>query len=73
MSRAEITAVDRAFEDAARKGDAETIASLYTSEGIVLPPDAPMIKGRDNVKNVWASVIDGMGLKSGTMSLAGSR
>jgi uncharacterized protein (TIGR02246 family) len=64
MSRAEIAAVNRAFEDAARKGDAETMASLYTTDGIALPPDAPMVTGRDNIKQLWASVISGMGLKS---------
>lgn len=64
MSRAEIAAVNRAFEDAARKGDAETMASLYTADGIALPPDAPIVKGRDKIKQLWASVISGMGLKS---------
>jgi ketosteroid isomerase-like protein len=49
MSRAEITAVNRSFEDAVRKGDAETMASLYTTDGIVLPPDAPMAKGPGNI------------------------
>jgi uncharacterized protein (TIGR02246 family) len=72
MGRAEIAAVNRAFEDAARKGDAETMASLYTADGIALPPDAAMVKGRDNIKQLWASVISGMGLKSvnlGTLDL----
>lgn len=64
MSRAEIAAVNGAFEDAVRKGDAETMASLYTADGIALPPDAPMSKGRENIKQLWASVISGMGLKS---------
>lgn len=67
MSRAEIAAVNRAFEDAARKGDAEAMASLYTADGVALPPDAPMVKGRDNIKQLWASVISGMGLRSVTL------
>ena len=67
MSQAEIAAVNRAFEDAARKGDAETLASLYTADGIVLPPDTSMIRGRDKIRQFWASAISGMGLKSVTL------
>lgn len=64
MSRTEIAAVNGAFEDAVRKGDAETMASLYTPDAIAFPPNAPMSKGRENIKQLWASVISGMGLKS---------
>jgi ketosteroid isomerase-like protein len=64
MSRAEFTAVNRSFEDGIRKGDAGTVASLYTADAIVLAPDAPMAKGPENIKHLWASAISGMGLKS---------
>lgn len=64
MSRTDITAVNRAFEEAVGKGDSDGMASLYTPDAIAFPPDAPMSKGRENVKKLWASVISGMGLKS---------
>jgi uncharacterized protein (TIGR02246 family) len=63
MSRMEITAVNRAFEDAARKRDTARIASLYTADAIVMPPDAPFVKGRENIKQFWGSAIQQLGLK----------
>jgi uncharacterized protein (TIGR02246 family) len=64
MSRAEITGVNRAFEEAARKGDLDGMASLYTPDAIAIPPDAPMSKGRENIRKLLGSVISEMGLKS---------
>ena len=64
MSRSEIMEINRRFEDAMRKADAGTVASLYTADAIVLPPDAPMAKGPESIKQFWASAITGMGLKS---------
>jgi uncharacterized protein (TIGR02246 family) len=63
MSRADITAVNRLFEEAVRKGDAERIAGLYTPDAMALPPDGPVVKGRDNIKQMWASAMKQMGLK----------
>ena len=56
MSRSEITAVNRQFEDAARKGDLDRLASLYTPDAIALPPDGPVVKGRENIKQMWGSL-----------------
>jgi ketosteroid isomerase-like protein len=44
MSKAEIAAVNRRFEDASAKGDVETLAALYTSDAICLPPDGPFVR-----------------------------
>ncbi len=63
MSRTDIAAVNRAFEEAARKRDKERLAALYTADAIVMPPDAPFVKGRENVKQLWGSAIQQMGLK----------
>jgi uncharacterized protein (TIGR02246 family) len=63
MSRADIAAVNRMFEEAARKGDADRMASLYTPDAIALPPDGPVVKGRENIKQMWASALKQMGLK----------
>ncbi len=63
MSRAEIAAVNRAFEEAARKRDTEKLAALYTADAIVMPPGAPFVKGRENIKQLWDSAIQQMGLK----------
>ena len=64
MSRSEIAAVNRMFEEAAGKGDLETLASLYTKDAVCLPPDGPFVRGRDNIKQMWASIAQQIGLKS---------
>lgn len=49
MSRSEVAAVNRQFEDAARMGDLDGLASLYTADAMALPPDGPVVKGRDAI------------------------
>lgn len=63
MSQAEIAAVNHRFEAAVRKGDIDGMASLYTPDAIALPPDGPVVKGRDNIKQLWGMVVNQMGLK----------
>ena len=63
MSQSEIATVNRQFEDAARKGDLERLASLYTRDAIALPPDSPMVKGRDSIKEMWGTIAQQIGLK----------
>lgn len=63
MSRSAIASVNQQFEEAARKGDVSRLASLYTPDAMVLPPDGPIVKGRDNIEQMWASVAQQMGLQ----------
>lgn len=63
MSRADITAINRTFEEAARKGDLDRLASLYTRDAIALPPDGAIVKGRDNIKAMWGTIAQQLGLK----------
>lgn len=63
MGRSAIAAVNRQFEEAARKGDVDRLASLYTADAMAFPPDGPIVRGRDNIKQMWASVAQQMGLK----------
>lgn len=63
MSQAEIAAINRQFEDAARKGDLDRLASLYTADAVALPPDGPVVKGRDGIKQMWGSIAQQIGLK----------
>ena len=63
MSRADIATVNRAFEDAARKRDMEALGRLYTPDAIVMPPDAPFVKGRDGIKQFWGAAIQQLALK----------
>jgi uncharacterized protein (TIGR02246 family) len=63
MSRSDIAAVNRQFEDAARKGDLDRLAALYTPDAMAFPPDGPFVKGREGIKQMWGSVAQQMGLK----------
>ena len=63
MSTTDIAATNRAFEEAVRKGDADRLASLYTVDGIALPPDGPVVKGRSAIKDLWSAVIRDMALR----------
>lgn len=63
MSRSDIAAVNRQFEEAARKGDLDRLASLYTADAIALPPDGPLVRGRDSIKQMWGSIAQQIGLK----------
>lgn len=62
MSRAEIAAVNRLFEEAARKHDAARLASLYTPDAVVMPPDGPFVRGHDDIREMWAGAIKQLGL-----------
>jgi uncharacterized protein (TIGR02246 family) len=64
MSQAEITAVNRMFEDAVRRRDLERMASLYAADAIALPPDGPIVRGREDIKRLWGAVLEEKGLKS---------
>jgi uncharacterized protein (TIGR02246 family) len=63
MSQSEIAAVNRQFEDAARSGDLDRLARLYTADAMALPPDGPVVRGRDNIKAMWGAVAQQLGLK----------
>ena len=63
MSATDIAAVNRAFEDAVRKGDADRIAQLYTADGMALPPDGPFVRGREAIRGLWDGVMRDMGLR----------
>jgi uncharacterized protein (TIGR02246 family) len=63
MSAAEITAVNRSYQDAVSRGDAGAIADLYTADALLLPPDGPTVKGREAIRQ-WLSSGFERGLKS---------
>lgn len=63
MGNAEIAAVNRAFEEAFRKRDFTRIASLYTPDAIVLPPDSGLVQGRAAIEKFWCSAAEQLGVK----------
>lgn len=48
---------------AASKGDAATMAALYTENGQVLPPNSDAVSGRSAIQSFWHGAIQ-MGIKA---------
>jgi uncharacterized protein (TIGR02246 family) len=46
------------YTDAFNKGDAAAVAALYADEVFLLPPGAPIIKGRANVQSYMAQAVN---------------
>jgi uncharacterized protein (TIGR02246 family) len=64
MSVAEIAANNRAFEKAVATGNVDAIAALFAPDIMALPPDGPVVTGREAVRQLWASAISEHGMTS---------
>ena len=64
MSAVAIAANNRAFENAVETGNVEAIAALLAPDVIALPPDGPIVAGREAVTQLWASAIKEHGMTS---------
>jgi uncharacterized protein (TIGR02246 family) len=60
--RTTIEANTRQFIEAFNKGDAATVANMYTMDARVLPPNGEMVEGRANIQKFWQGAISA-GLK----------
>jgi uncharacterized protein (TIGR02246 family) len=71
--KASIRAVDAQWARAAKAGDGEGIAALYTSDAILLPPGEPMVKG-EAAKKYWVDFANGFSgpTELNTMAVEGS-
>jgi len=58
---------NRRFGAAIRGKDYAGLAALYTEHAKLLPPDAPVISGRNAVKDFWASAVPALGLEEATL------
>jgi uncharacterized protein (TIGR02246 family) len=61
--RQEIRNANDDFEKKFANGDARGMASLYTSDGVLLPPGAGIQEGSNAIQNFWQLVMD-MGIKA---------
>jgi uncharacterized protein (TIGR02246 family) len=61
--REEIRSANDNFERNFASGDAGGIASLYTSDGMLLPAGTGIQKGTNAIQNFWQMVMD-MGIKA---------
>lgn len=55
---AAIRSADSAFVSAANSGNAETVAALYATDARVLPPNAPVVEGREAIQKFWGGFLD---------------
>ena len=59
----EVEATNRCFEqEVIGKHDMGALDRVYTSRARVMPPGAPMIEGRENIKAFWRSAMESLGL-----------
>ena len=56
--REAIASAIQTFGDAFGRGDAAAIAAWYTADATLLPPDSPMLKGRDAIRDFWQGVMN---------------
>jgi uncharacterized protein (TIGR02246 family) len=54
--KADIQKSNARFIELFNKGDFAGIATLYTADAVVLPPDAGIVKGRDAIAGMWKVV-----------------
>ena len=72
--RKTIEKVNLKFSEGFRKSDASIIASVYTDDAVICPPNSEMIKGKKSIEEFWGAVI-GMGANDAvltTVELSGS-
>jgi uncharacterized protein (TIGR02246 family) len=60
--REEIRSANQNFEQNFANGDAQGMAALYTSDGMLLPPGTGIQKGSNAIQNFWQMVMD-LGIK----------
>ena len=54
----ELGQMNRDFAQALVDGDAEASANFYDENASLLPPNEPMVTGRENIKAYWQAGID---------------
>lgn len=51
------------------RGNIDAVDRIYTARAHVLPPGAPMIEGREEIKKFWKQAIVGMSLSSAKLTI----
>jgi uncharacterized protein (TIGR02246 family) len=51
----EIDALYQAWKDAVRRGDIDTLLTFITEDAEFWPRDTPAIRGKENIRNLYAS------------------
>src|SRR4051794_1263385 len=59
--KAEIEAANAKWIEFFNKGDFAAVASFYATDGIALPPNSAMVKGREAIMAMWKSTAEQVG------------
>ncbi len=51
-----------------KKGNIAALDDVYTVNARILPPGAPMVEGREQIKNFWRQAIASMGATDATLT-----
>lgn len=62
-----IASAIQTFTDAFGREDAAAIAAWYTADATLLPPDNPMVKGRDSIQTFWQGAMT-MGVREAALT-----
>ncbi len=61
----EIQATNRIFEqEVAAQRNVQALDRVYTTNARILPPGAPMVQGRENIKAFWRDAIQALNVAS---------
>jgi uncharacterized protein (TIGR02246 family) len=66
--RKAIKEADIKFGEKIRNGDAAGVASLYTEDAVLLPPNSEKFYGRKGIEKFWAGAISQLGLRDAILS-----
>ncbi len=65
--RRQISEANARFSESFRRGDPEGAVQVYTDDAVILPPDAPTIRGRQAITEFWRAVME-LGVKAAELS-----
>jgi uncharacterized protein (TIGR02246 family) len=58
--KASIDQANQSFAAAFARGDAPALAAFYTENATILPPGAPLMKGRKSIEAFWKQAMEGL-------------
>jgi ketosteroid isomerase-like protein len=56
-ARSAVDSLNQAFQGAVAGRDSNLLATFYADDARLLPPNAPMLQGRDAIRGFWAQFI----------------
>lgn len=61
-ARSGIEATNARFMEAINSGDIAAVAALYTQDGVLCAPNAPMVRGRAGIQSMFEGMVQAIGV-----------